>query len=79
MESLINITTPSCVEGCTSIVASGDAASDEANAYTTEITRFAWDAGTPLPLVFHPDGTLYYAIFGGGGQLFTIDAIADSV
>ena len=48
------------------------------NMYTTDITRFAWDAGTPLPLVFHPDGTLYYAIFGGGGQLFTIDAIADS-
>ena len=40
--------------------------------YTTEITRFAWDAGTPLPLVFHPDGTLYYAIFGNGGSLYAI-------
>ena len=40
--------------------------------YATEITRFAWDAGTPLPLVFHPDGTLYYAIFGNGGTLYAI-------
>ena len=47
---------------------------DTAATYTTEITRFAWDAGTPLPLVFHPDGTLYYAIFGNGGSLYTIDA-----
>ena len=46
-------------------------------AYTTEITRFAWDAGTPLPLVFHPDGTLYYAIFGNGGTLYSIDATSD--
>jgi glucose/arabinose dehydrogenase len=43
--------------------------------YTTEITRFAWDAGTPLPLVFHPNGTLYYATFGNGGSLFSIDAV----
>jgi len=42
--------------------------------YATEITRFAWDAGTPLPLVFHPDGTLFYATFGNGGSLYTIDA-----
>ena len=47
---------------------------DEPAAYSTEITRFAWDAGTPLPLAFHPDGTLYYATFGGGGTLFKIDA-----
>ena len=33
----------------------------EDNGYTTDITRFAWDAGTPLPLAFHPDGTLYYS------------------
>ena len=51
---------------------------EQPNTYTTDIPRFAWDAGTPLPLAFHPDGTLYYAIFGGGGQLFTIDAEADS-
>ena len=51
---------------------------EEENTYTTDITRFAWDAGTPLPLVFHPNGPLYYAIFGGGGQLFTIDEVADS-
>ncbi len=45
---------------------------EDEGVYTTEITRFAWDAGTPLPLTFHPDGTLYYAIFGGGGSLYTI-------
>lgn len=49
--------------------------SDDLNTYTTDITRFAWDAGTPLPLAFHPDGTLYYATFGNGGSLFTISAI----
>jgi glucose/arabinose dehydrogenase len=47
----------------------------ESGDYTTEITRFAWDAGTPLPLVFHPNGTLYYATFGNGGSLFSIDAV----
>ena len=40
--------------------------------YTSEISRFAWDAGTPLPLVFHPDGTLYYATFGNNGTLYKI-------
>ena len=40
--------------------------------YSTDISRFAWDAGTPLPLVFHDDGTLYYATFGNGGSLYTI-------
>jgi len=40
--------------------------------YTSEITRFAWDAGTPLPLSFHPDGTLYYATFGNGGEIYKI-------
>jgi len=40
--------------------------------YVSEVSVFAWDAGTPLPLVFHPDGTLYYAIFGNGGTLFSI-------
>jgi len=43
--------------------------------YTTDITRFAWDAGTPLPLVFHPDGTLYYATFGKSGSLYSITAV----
>ena len=51
----------------------------EDNGYTTDITRFAWDAGTPLPLVFHPDGTLYYAMFGGGGRCYTIDAKATTL
>ena len=44
-------------------------------AYVTEITRFAWDAGTPLPLTFHPDGTLYYATFGNGGSLFAASSV----
>ena len=47
---------------------------EEPNDYTTDITRFVWDAGTPVPLTFHPDGSLYYAVFGGGGKLFTVDA-----
>ena len=46
--------------------------SAEDHSFTTDITRFAWDAGTPLPLVFHEDGTLYYATFGNGGSLFQI-------
>lgn len=40
--------------------------------YTSSISQFAWDAGTPLPIVFHPDGTLYYAIFGSNGSLYKI-------
>jgi hypothetical protein len=51
---------------------------DQNASYSTEITRFAWDAGTPLPLAFHPDGTLYYATFGGGGTLFEINALSKS-
>jgi glucose/arabinose dehydrogenase len=43
--------------------------------YTSAISRFAWDAGTPLPLVFHSDGTLYYATFGNGGSLYAITPI----
>ncbi|MCH1540806.1 MAG: hypothetical protein L7S56_05160 [Candidatus Poseidonia sp.] len=43
--------------------------------YTTEITRFAWDVGTPLPLAFHPDGTLTYATFGQGGTLYSIQSL----
>lgn len=48
---------------------------DQEGTYTTDISRFAWDAGTPLPLVFHPDGTLYYATFGNGGSLYSITAV----
>jgi len=48
---------------------------DQEGTYTTDISRFAWDAGTPLPLVFHPDGTLYYATFGNGGSLYAITAV----
>ena len=46
--------------------------SETSATYQTEISRFAWDAGTPLPLVFHEDGTLFYATFGHGGTLYSI-------
>ena len=49
---------------------------DASGTYTTDITRFAWDAGTPLPLTFHPDGTLYYATFGNGGSLYAVSSQA---
>ena len=53
-----------------------DVTLDDATAtYDTSITKFAWDAGTPLPLVVHPDGTLYYAIFGNGGTLYSIEPL----
>jgi len=37
-------------------------------------TRFATNLGTPLPIVFHPDGDLFYATFGGNGRLHVIQA-----
>ena len=40
--------------------------------YTTDITRFAWDAGTPLPLYSIPTAPCY-ATFGNGGSLYTIE------
>ena len=40
--------------------------------WETKTTRFATDIGTPLPLAFAPDGSLYYATFGGGGALYRI-------
>ncbi len=36
------------------------------------IARFATDLGTPLPIIFGPDGSLYYSTFGGGGTLYQI-------
>ena len=42
--------------------------------WDTEVTRFATDVGTPLPLIFAPNGDLYYATFGGGGTLYRITA-----
>lgn len=47
---------------------------DSNAAWTTEVTRFATDVGTPLPISFSPDGTLYYATFGGNGGLYRITA-----
>lgn len=47
---------------------------DATGEYSAELSRFAWDAGTPLPLAFHPNGDLYYATFGNNGSLFRIAA-----
>lgn len=40
--------------------------------WSSEVTRFAIDLGTPLPLRFSPDGDLYFATFGQGGTLYRI-------
>jgi glucose/arabinose dehydrogenase len=42
--------------------------------WDSKVTRFATDLGTPLPLRFGPDGSLYYATFGSGGTLYRITA-----
>ena len=33
---------------------------------------FVEDAGTPLPIAFHPNGDLYFAVFGSNGKLYKI-------
>jgi len=35
---------------------------------------FASELGTPLPIVFHPNGDLFYATFGGNGRIHVITA-----
>ena len=35
---------------------------------------FAKDVGTPLPITFHPNGDLYFAVFGSNGKLYKISA-----
>ena len=35
---------------------------------------FAEDLGTPLPIAFHPNGDLYFAVFGSNGKLYKITA-----
>ena len=35
---------------------------------------FAEDVGTPLPITFHPNGDLYFAVFGPNGKLYKISA-----
>jgi len=47
-------------------------ATEPADQWDTHVTRFATDVGTPLPISFSPDGTLYYATFGGNGGLYRI-------
>lgn len=37
-------------------------------------TVFAEDVGTPLPIAFHPNGDLYFAVFGSNGKLYKISA-----
>ena len=49
-------------------------ASTPSEQWNSTVTRFATDIGTPLPLVFGPEGNLYYATFGGGGTLYRITA-----
>ena len=36
---------------------------------------FAEDVGTPLPIAFHPNGDLYFAVFGSNGKLYKISAL----
>ncbi|MBT3971988.1 MAG: hypothetical protein HOE92_07205 [Euryarchaeota archaeon] len=40
--------------------------------WSSEVSRFAVDLGTPLPLRFSPDGDLYFATFAQGGTLYRI-------
>ena len=47
-------------------------ASEPSEMWTSKTTRFATDLGTPLPIAFAPDGSLYYATFGSGGALYQI-------
>ena len=35
---------------------------------------FAEDLGTPVPIAFHPNGDLYFAVFGSNGKLYKISA-----
>ena len=38
----------------------------------TATSVFASDVGTPLPIAFHPNGDLYFAVFGSNGKLYKI-------
>ncbi|MCH1443357.1 MAG: hypothetical protein L7U53_05755 [Candidatus Poseidoniaceae archaeon] len=38
----------------------------------TTTSVFASDVGTPLPIAFHPNGDLYFAVFGSNGKLYKI-------
>ena len=40
--------------------------------WDSEVSVFAENLGTPLPLSFSPSGELYYAIFGSGGTLYKV-------
>ena len=35
---------------------------------------FAEDLGTPVPIALHPNGDLYFAVFGSNGKLYKISA-----
>ena len=48
---------------------------DSSNAKVVGTTSvFAEDVGTPLPITFHPNGDLYFAVFGSNGKLYKISA-----
>jgi glucose/arabinose dehydrogenase len=53
--------------------------SSAAQGWETNITSFAQDLGTPLPIAFHPSGDyLFYATFSGGGSLHVISMTEDA-
>lgn len=51
-----------------------DFTQDEGGVWSGNMTVFASDLGTPLPIVFHPNGDLFYATFGGNGRIHVITA-----
>jgi glucose/arabinose dehydrogenase len=42
--------------------------------WDSEVSVFAENLGTPLPITFGPSGDLYYATFGGDGTLYRISS-----
>ena len=46
----------------------------EDSTWSSSTSVFASDLGTPLPIVFHPNGDLFYATFGGNGRVHVITA-----
>jgi glucose/arabinose dehydrogenase len=51
-----------------------DFTQDEDGSWSGATSVFASDLGTPLPIVFHPNGDLFYATFGGNGRVHVITA-----
>ena len=51
-----------------------DFTQDDNGLWSGTTSVFASDLGTPLPIVFHPNGDLFYATFGGNGRVHVITA-----